>query len=524
MKFKVVITTSGVGSRLGKITDYTNKCLVRVGKKPAISHIIESYPKETDFVITIGYFGNQVKDFLEIAYSDKNFEFVKIEKFKGEGSSLLKSLYTAKSKLQCPFIFHACDTILYEKLPPPKFNWISGFKMEDSTSYASLTVINSKVTDVHKKGHLNFDYIHVGVIGINNFDDFWEEAKKLIDEKENDQTIGDVDVLQNIVKKLDFTFFKLSSWLDIGSVSGLHNARKKIKNNEFKVLDKLAESIFLIDNNFIKFFHDKKINLNRVHREKFLNGTIPKIIDFKDNFYKYEAVDGNIFSETANRDNIKSLLNWAEKSLWKEVKLDNDTSFYDNCYKFYKDKTISRIKLFFEKKNINDKEYLINGESCPKIFDLIDEIDFEEISKGKPTNFHGDFILDNILHVNNSFKLIDWRQDFQGNLEVGDKYYDLAKFSHNLVVNHSIVDNDLFKVEIDQDKINLNIHRLQTLVEGELEFFKYLKNKKYDISKVKLIRALIWLNMSPLHHHPFDLFLFYFGTYNLKKALHDYKI
>jgi len=67
MKFKVVITTSGVGSRLGKITDYTNKCLVRVGKKPAISHIIESYPKETDFVITIGYFGNQVKDFLEIA-------------------------------------------------------------------------------------------------------------------------------------------------------------------------------------------------------------------------------------------------------------------------------------------------------------------------------------------------------------------------------------------------------------------------------------------------------------------------
>ena len=31
MKHKVLITTSGIGSRLGKITNYTNKCLVRVG-------------------------------------------------------------------------------------------------------------------------------------------------------------------------------------------------------------------------------------------------------------------------------------------------------------------------------------------------------------------------------------------------------------------------------------------------------------------------------------------------------------
>ena len=84
MRYKVIITTSGVGTRLGKITNYTNKSLVRVGAKPSISYIIESYPKNTEFVITLGYFGNHVKDFLELAYPEINFEFVNVEKFKGK--------------------------------------------------------------------------------------------------------------------------------------------------------------------------------------------------------------------------------------------------------------------------------------------------------------------------------------------------------------------------------------------------------------------------------------------------------
>ena len=53
-EYKVLITTSGIGSRLGDLTKYTNKSLVRVGDKPAISHIIESYPEDTKFVVTLG--------------------------------------------------------------------------------------------------------------------------------------------------------------------------------------------------------------------------------------------------------------------------------------------------------------------------------------------------------------------------------------------------------------------------------------------------------------------------------------
>ena len=40
---KIIITTSGIGSRLGKLTKYTNKSLVRVGNQYVIDYIISKY-------------------------------------------------------------------------------------------------------------------------------------------------------------------------------------------------------------------------------------------------------------------------------------------------------------------------------------------------------------------------------------------------------------------------------------------------------------------------------------------------
>jgi NDP-sugar pyrophosphorylase family protein len=56
-KYKLLITTSGVGSRLGDITKYTNKSLIKVGSKPVISHIVDLYPEDIEIVVTLGYFG-----------------------------------------------------------------------------------------------------------------------------------------------------------------------------------------------------------------------------------------------------------------------------------------------------------------------------------------------------------------------------------------------------------------------------------------------------------------------------------
>jgi thiamine kinase-like enzyme len=152
---------------------------------------------------------------------------------------------------------------------------------------------------------------------------------------------------------------------------------------------------------------------------------------------------------------------------------------------------------------------------------MLNQINKDELCDSIPTLFHGDFILDNVIKIDKeNYILIDWRQDFAGELVAGDKYYDLGKLAHNLVVNHEIIDNNHFYIKKGkEDSISINIHRFQSLVDCEQKLFEWLKNNGYDVRKVKILRAIIWLNMSPLHHHPFDLFLYYFGKYNLYQAL-----
>lgn len=518
--FKVLITTSGIGSRLGDFTKYTNKSLLRIGSKPSISHIIENYPDETKFVITLGYFGNQVKDFLTLAYPERNFEFVTVDNFQGEGSSLLLSMSNAKPFLQEPFIFHASDTIILDEVPAPSYNWNAGFKGTGSSAYASFDVLGKQVKVIYEKGNLNPDFLHIGLVGINDYKLFWEIADKILIEKNYRSSLGDVDVLQQMVKTSPFKVFQTSEWLDIGNVDRMNEAKAKIDDKSIHVLDKLGESIFKVNGSIIKFFYDTKICKNRIDRTENLKGIIPAIKGCSENFYKYDYVQGDLFSEVVNKKSFANFLTWLESNLWSQ-KVDFDQQkFYTLCENFYFTKTTQRLQQFYETRSIEDKVETINGEETDCVFNMLNKIDKAQLCNSNPTKFHGDLILDNVIQNSpETFTLIDWRQDFAGELIAGDKYYDLSKLAHNLVVNHAMVDENLFTINKEDNSILINIHRLQTLVEAENEFYKWLEVNNYDVQKVKILRSIIWLNMAPLHHHPFDIFLYYLGKYSLNNAL-----
>ena len=50
-------------------------------------------------------------------------------------------------------------------------------------------------------------------------------------------------------------------------------------------------------------------------------------------------------------------------------------------------------------------------------------------------------------------------------------------------------------------------------------FHEYIKSKNYDLNKVKILSALIYLNIPPLHGYPYNEVLFYYGKLNLIKLL-----
>ena len=133
------------------------------------------------------------------------------------------------------------------------------------------------------------------------------------------------------------------------------------------------------------------------------------------------------------------------------------------------------------------------------------------------------FILDNILYDGEEFKLLDWRQDFQGCLDAGDVYYDLAKLNHNLTLNHNVLDNNLFTINsLDSKNIRCDVLTPSINLECQKRYYIWLEQNRFSVRKVKLLTSIIWLNMSPLHEYPLNRFLFHFGKYNLLLNLEEY--
>ena len=107
--YKVCILTAGSGSRMGPLTQHVNKAILPINFKAVISHIIEKFEKNQEFVIAVGHKKDTVVDYLSIAHSDRKIEIIEIDKFLGPGSGPGYSLLSCKDSLQCPFIFYAAD-------------------------------------------------------------------------------------------------------------------------------------------------------------------------------------------------------------------------------------------------------------------------------------------------------------------------------------------------------------------------------------------------------------------------------
>lgn len=541
MKYKVLITTSGLGQRLGDLTKYTNKSLIRIGKKPAISYIIEAYPKDIELVITIGHFGQQIKDFVKIAYPERKVTFVDVDKYQGPGSSLGYSMIQAKKYLQCPFIFHCNDTIVTEPIPAPDKNWNGGFKGKTSANYSTFTISKNGVGQINDKGALEYDFIHIGLVGIREYQSFWYNLESLylgsIYKDQADTSLNDCTVINVMIGEgKNFAVKEFKTWLDIGNADGLNQARQKLAAG-FSNLDKPGESIFIFDNAtryekrrdviasdykfVVKFYFDKSIVEKKVNRAKLLGSLVPHVEKEVGNFFRYEYITGDLYSRVVTIPDFENFLNWCKKNLWVKKSTLDKKKFKDLCGNFYLNKTRERVQKLLEITKIEDKEEFINGEKVPSVAKLLNTIDFSWLSDGIQAQMHGDLILDNIIKTKVGYKLLDWRQDFGGLLEAGDMYYDLVNLNHNLTVNHDLVDKSQFFVTKKRNEIVCDILRSDNLVQCQRVLGDFIEKERLDKNKVQTLTALKWLSMSPLHPSPanFNLFLYYFGKLNLFRAL-----
>ncbi len=521
MKSLVCIAAAGTGSRLGPLTRNLSKAMIEVGGKPVISRIIDQFPEETRFVVALGYQGAILREYLQIAHPRSKFEFFEVNPFEGQGSGLGLSLLCCERALQEPFIFTSCDTLVEESIPPADSNWVGYATADILSAYRTLRLSGQQVAAIEEKSTATSrdSYAYIGLAGIHDVEQFWYAMRE-----GSDQAIqeGEAYGLKALLKKESINAHRFS-WHDTGTPESLAKTRQRYQSSmSAHILEKDNEAIWFLDDLVIKFSTSENFINNRVKRAQLLSGYVPMIEAHSTHFYCYKRAQGDVLSSKATVSNFEGLLNHAEV-FWakRELSAAELVQFQQSCKVFYRDKTVARVKDFFSRYKLHDQPLVVNGNHTPSVIEQLNSLNWDDLVKGIPSRFHGDFHFENILidEERTQFTLLDWRQDFAGDLEIGDIYYDLAKLLHGLIVNHKIVTNEHYWIEWIGNRVNFDIYRSHRLVACEDRFRAWLVEHGYEVKKVYDLCAIVFLNIAPLHHDPYARLLFALGKSMLARQI-----
>lgn len=520
MTLRVCIPTAGTGSRLAQETRFLNKSLVGIANRPALCHLIEQCPADAEFVIALGHKGHLVRQFLELAYPQRQFFFAEVDPFEGPGSGLGLSLLACRDYLQQPFVFMSCDTLVREALPPLSENWMACAERPDLSPYRTVRVENGRVTDLCEKGigRAPTHAAYIGLAGIVDVGAFWAAM-----DAGGSATIGTGEaqglraLLGSGVAAHRFT------WFDTGHPDALEQARLAYAEaGAPNILPKANEAIWFVGDQVIKFSDDQQFIARRVQRAGALAGFVPAVDGARSNMYRYPKVGGEVMSEVADVPLFERLLRHCA-GFWRPADLDPQAqaAFRAQCMKFYKDKTLERVALYYDNFKTSDNTAPINGAPMPLLATLLAEVDWDALADGLAGRFHGDFHFENILwsEREQAFTFLDWRQDFGGSLTVGDVYYDLAKLLHGLIISHPLIARDHYRADLAPQAVRIDFHRTQLLVDCERHFKAWLVRQGYSVHKVVTLTALIYLNIAALHHAPYCHLLYALGKSMLAETL-----
>jgi len=523
-KYKVVIPTAGLGTRVRDYSKNINKALLTIGQIPVIAHIIESFPHADEFVIILGYKGDMVKAVVEQIFPHVNKTFVTVDDYEGPKSGLGYTLLSAESELQCPFVFCSNDTIAKDVIDfdPTRNNWMAYYVLDaksDASKYRTITLDDvGNVASINPKDAFGARNAYIGLCGVKDYQLFWKHMHE-----SEAVPVGESYALKSLT---NIKGVEIREWYDTGNVLALEAAKKKFRDTEHNILEKDGEAIWFHDDKVIKFSVDKKFISDRV--ERMLNLPIellPQLLSHNEYCYTYELIEGTIMSDVVNDVNVIKVLDEVKDKMWN-VRSPRITGVDQHKVmdEFYRIKTYKRVSEFYKNFEMTDKVDIINDldPNGNNTKDLLDRVPWKFLTNDYHiSRFHGDFHNENIIIKDDGTPgLLDWRQNFCGDREFGDAYYDFAKFKHGLIVPHKSVHEGKFMVKnIDDNHAVIDIDRPHRLVEVEKAFDEWLKSNRYDVKKVDYLTALIYLNIAALHDWPYVLFLYYLGKNMLTKLL-----
>ncbi len=495
----VVIQAGGLGTRLEHLTHNKPKCLVSIIGKPILFHTFDNF-KNAKFIIIADYKKDVLKKYLEIFAKDINYKIVTSEE-KGTCAGINEALDLIPKKEQ--FIITWSDLLFTGKPFKNTSNNTNSIGLSQNFTCRWRFYNNSLNENKSKKNGVAGFFIFKDKNELNNLPQGGEFVRFL---KE---------------KKIKFKPLKLINTYEVGTIEKYLKIQKDyppvrpfnqiIKQKKViikKPLDQQGKNVAIDEKNFYKKF------------EKFKYNFIPKV--FKYNPFTMERINGNslfLYKELTNK-NKKEILQNIVLSLKKiHESFPPISSNKNNDYQAIIGKTFDRLNKIKDLiPNIDSDFFYINEKKCINVFKNWNLVE-ETMNHFYPKEYfpiHGDLTFSNTLYnpKKNKIYIIDPR-GYYGNTKIfGDIDYDWAKIYYSLVGNYDQFNIKNFKLEIDKEKIKIDINSNNwEFIES---YFFELTNTNKD--KIKFFHAIIWLSLTTYAWDNIDSILgaFYNGSYYLQ--------
>ena len=524
LKPVVCILAAGTGSRLEQLSKTCHKALLPLKNKAILSDIIDKFDETFDLVIAVGYLKDQIKEYVQMFHPSRSVRFIDVLPFEGAGSGPAYSLECCRSELQRPFYFCVSDFYTETALQNPVFskeNWIGLATVKTPQFYSTVKISESGIIEqLINKSKTGFTNAFTGIFYMYDWDLFWKQFDTHVDERKE---------IVDVFKSIQLFHFKKKDihWRDSGTLAlyqslcyeydgdklYLHNIKNDFKYKKGRKFIKKIDTINKIEKLFA--------------RSEYLKPYIPKLLEKGRYFFSYEFFEGKTLYEWNTKDIYLKFLDWYFTTFAQpncsQADLDSLKPYTDL---FYKDKTFARVDLFRSTTNFAELDAIpfINDRKVGPIQSYLDQIDWAWLSQAVPTRqFHGDLQFDNVIYNGSEFKLIDWREEFGGNVELGDLYYDLAKLYGGMQLNYSSMKTSSnYSARVEESNVVV-AHLIDPMLMeiADNEFTNKVVQSGFNMKKVKLLTALIFLNMAPLHINQFNIFLFFKAKLFLSELLND---
>lgn len=510
------ILAAGKGTRINSLTKL-HKALLPINNKAVISHIIDKAPDNCEIVIALGHQKELIREYCLAAHPNRKFNFVFVDNYEKSGSGPGYSLSKCKEFLNQPFYLFCADCLVEEPLPDLSTNWMGVYPITDPENWSTAEIIDGNIINFKNKSREGYPQAWIGVAGIKHHKIFWEQIGPSEDKEFEMVSAFYNPKIYPELKAFEFT------WHDTGTPQNYEKTKKALSQiMPLGMSKQINEITYKCEDRCVKVFGDSKICTDRIKRAKVLEEVLPKMVFSGENVYAYEWIEGNTLYEKSNVENLEKLLDWCSIKIWGKIPVE--IKVMENLTNdFYLQKTKNRLTQYLEKKGKKfDSPNVVNGRYCQPMEYYINQIPWETIKQSAiPVKFHGDFQPENIIVKDDgNFALIDWRDSFANEINFGDLYYDFAKLNGGLSMSYNNVKLDKFQIHMHKDGSVEYDFEVPEEINKMGEFYtNWLLKERYNLYKVKIMTALIYLNMAPLHVLPFDNLLFYHSKYLLSTLL-----